>query len=192
MSNPFQLVSDGAVTKVVGEDGAPWSACAVWEALAKDATFRERFAAELASSPFEAFFWETPPLHDGALDRPYEHVLLDARRLAFVEPDPSSFEEHFDARSDVAVFPSLRGDATLIAPCPRGPEHAYGHFAAFLRGAPPTQVHALLAAVGREVLAHVGPEPRWVSTSGLGVPWLHVRLDSVPKYYHHAPYADER
>ena len=28
----------------------------------------------------------------------------------------------------------------------------------------------------------------WVSTSGLGVYWLHVRLDSYPKYYQHAPY----
>mmetsp|Transcript_9405 Transcript_9405/g.21189 ORF Transcript_9405/g.21189 Transcript_9405/m.21189 type:complete len:541 (+) Transcript_9405:444-2066(+) len=26
-------------------------------------------------------------------------------------------------------------------------------------------------------------DPVWLSTSGMGVPWLHVRLDSSPKYY---------
>lgn len=30
--------------------------------------------------------------------------------------------------------------------------------------------------------------PVWISTSGLGVPWLHVRIDDRPKYYQHAPY----
>ena len=31
-------------------------------------------------------------------------------------------------------------------------------------------------------------QPLWVSTCGLGVYWLHVRLDSFPKYYRYAPY----
>ncbi|WP_391540805.1 DUF6940 family protein [Halomicronema hongdechloris] len=30
--------------------------------------------------------------------------------------------------------------------------------------------------------------PRWVNASGLGVAWLHVRLDTRPKYYQHEPY----
>ena len=30
--------------------------------------------------------------------------------------------------------------------------------------------------------------PVWTSTSGLGVYWLHVRLDSRPKYYQHQPF----
>jgi hypothetical protein len=29
----------------------------------------------------------------------------------------------------------------------------------------------------------------WISTSGLGVPWVHVRLDRYPKYYQYGPYA---
>jgi hypothetical protein len=28
----------------------------------------------------------------------------------------------------------------------------------------------------------------WVSTSGLGVYWLYIRLDSFPKYYNFQPY----
>ena len=31
--------------------------------------------------------------------------------------------------------------------------------------------------------------PVWLSTSGMGVPWLHMRLDQVPKYYTYEPFA---
>jgi hypothetical protein len=34
----------------------------------------------------------------------------------------------------------------------------------------------------------VSDERRWLSTSGLGVSWLHMRLDSTPKYYNWQPY----
>ena len=40
----------------------------------------------------------------------------------------------------------------------------------------------------RELLPKRGDAPTWVSTAGGGVAWLHVRLDSAPKYYTHRPY----
>ena len=46
----------------------------------------------------------------------------------------------------------------------------------------------LWAAVGVAVKEALGEQPLWVSTSGLGVYWLHVRLDSSPKYFQHTPY----
>jgi len=54
------------------------------------------------------------------------------------------------------------------------------------------QQHALIAAVGGALSALVGSSPIWVSTSGLGVHWLHVRLDARPKYYTFAPYREQR
>lgn len=30
--------------------------------------------------------------------------------------------------------------------------------------------------------------PIWLNTAGAGVPWLHIRLDSRPKYYRYQPY----
>ncbi|MFE4105063.1 DUF6940 family protein, partial [Almyronema epifaneia] len=59
------------------------------------------------------------------------------------------------------------------------------------RSAPTQQVHALWATVGRrasQLLNEQGRQPLWISTSGLGVYWLHVRLDTFPKYYRHLPY----
>ena len=97
----------------------------------------------------------------------------------------------------MSAFPNLGGDAMLVAPkqdpsAPRG-ELAYAHLANFVRGAPPEQVRRLWAQVGKSMERRVGAEgqagrPVWLSTSGLGVFWLHVRLDRSPKYYTYAPY----
>jgi len=76
-------------------------------------------------------------------------------------------------------------DATLIAPSETG---SYPHLAAFLRTAPPGQIDALFHAVGDAIASWPGRTPPWVSTAGMGVPWLHVRIDSRPKYFRHAPY----
>ena len=63
------------------------------------------------------------------------------------------------------------------------------HIASFVRGASRDQVHALFEEVGvavEERLQEVSP--LWVSTSGMGVFWVHVRLDTRPKYYTYVPY----
>jgi len=91
-------------------------------------------------------------------------------------------------------------------------EKGYPHLAAFVRRAPAPQVNSFWKAVGRvgarrlsiassaavggagsvSVGRGVRPvsdaEPFWLSTSGLGVYWLHVRFDSRPKYYNYSPF----
>jgi hypothetical protein len=76
----------------------------------------------------------------------------------------------------------------LVVPCPCGPREHYAHLASFLRGGPEAQIDRLLTTLAHEIEARLSSAPLWVSTSGLGVPWLHVRLDSSPKYYQHAPF----
>ena len=66
---------------------------------------------------------------------------------------------------------------------------AYGHIGNFVRMAPDAQRVAFWAKVGAVYEALVGQgRPVWLSTEGSGVPWLHVRMDSRPKYYHTAEY----
>ena len=59
-----------------------------------------------------------------------------------------------------------------------------------------SQQHELWALVAQSLRkrarGHDARQPTWLSTEGSGVPWLHVRLDDRPKYYHHAPYRDAR
>jgi hypothetical protein len=66
---------------------------------------------------------------------------------------------------------------------------AYPHLARFVRRAPAAQQIELWSHLARALETRLSPARLWVSTAGLGVDWLHVRLDSRPKYYRYAPYA---
>ena len=169
-----------------------------------DRTFALFFTAMLAASPFESFFWECPAISSATMSAPFECVTIRAN--TFARANPADFAEHFTGGAGAATFLSLGGDATLVAPtglvdaglvgaglvgAPGEARASYGHIAAFCRGASESQQLAVWQAVGTALAAHTSaPEDRpvWLNTEGSGVPWLHIRMDSRPKYYHHYPY----
>jgi hypothetical protein len=75
----------------------------------------------------------------------------------------------------------------LVTPCPAD-DRDFSHLAQFTRAASSAQQDAYWHAVGDAVGARMGTRPMWLSTAGHGVAWLHVRLDSSPKYYRHREY----
>jgi hypothetical protein len=153
-----------------------------------DASFRSLFNSSLAESPYSVFRWETPAVTTATLSQPFAFVLLDSPSLAR-RPDPNAFAGHFtQTESGVVAFSNISGDALMIAPCPVADPAAYGHLAAFVRGAPLWQQDALWQLVGEAMARRMGTEPVWLSTAGAGVSWLHVRLDNRPKYYGYEPY----
>lgn len=154
-----------------------------------DEAFRAKFIRLLAESTFAAFRWETPPVTTSTVTREFEFVILDSPALAR-EPDPEAFAEHFEGATDtgVVVVPNLGRDAIMIVPSPVAAPSCYGHLAAFVRGAPEWQQHALWKAVAETLEQRIGNRPVWLSTAGGGVSWLHVRLDDRPKYYAFEPY----
>ncbi len=172
------------------EDGAPLSFRRFFELLAADEQFENWYTEELAASESAAFYWELPPLTSRALDQDAEFVLIEAPMLARFPPEQAPFARHFDKApdEDAIVFPNLGGDAVLVVPCPRGPDEHYPHLAAFLRLGDRDQVRALWQRTAQEMLRSIGDRPIWLSTAGGGVAWLHMRLDSRPKYYSYAPY----
>ena len=186
-------LQDGRVQKLSllqGEE--PMSYASVLRRWQSEGAFRSFFVALLREAPFSAYRWETPPVTASTRGRPFEFVLVDAPALAR-PPDRRPFAGHFahdEAEAGVVVFENLGGDATLVVPSPRGPDAAYGHLAAFVRGAPEGQRHALWQAVGAAVEERLSRRPLWLSTAGGGVSWLHVRLDARPKYYVYRPYAE--
>lgn len=152
--------------------------------------FADVFSRTLAAAPYPAFFWETPPLDAGALQDPFECMLIPNMDLARRTAEPGSFSALVgSADGDVKSTRSLGGDAELVIPCDRGGD--YAHLAAFLRTAPEAQIRHLWAKTAEVALRWLEAAPRrpiWISTAGLGVSWLHVRIESQPKYYAHAPY----
>lgn len=153
-----------------------------------DTSFRSYFVALLADSPFEAFRWETPGVTSATLTREFEFVLLRSDALARTV-DATAFVEHFDSGAEIVTFHNLGRDAVMVVPCPIGDASIYGHLASFIRNAPESQVHRLWQAVAVAMEQRVCDRPVWLSTAGMGVSWLHVRLDDHPKYYGHAPFA---
>ena len=152
-------------------------------------SFARRFNDQLAETPFAAYFWEIPPQTIASADRPFECVMVNSPQLAAVAADSSQFAAYFaDRTATVSVFPNIGHDAWLIAPVPMARPEAYPHLAAFVRLGPASQQLSLWQMVGQTVSRQLCERPVWLSTSGLGVPWLHMRLDSRPKYYSWRPY----
>lgn len=182
-------VPSGKRIELLGAD-RPLSYRAVFDSLANNSDFRRWYTRLLAHCDYDAFFWEHPPLTVDALDGNAEFVLIESAALAGLNPDAVPFKRHFAQAPDdlVLTFPNLGGDALLIVPTPVGPTACYPHLAAFIRNAPDEQVHSLWQAAAHAVDGHLADTPRWLSTAGLGVSWLHLRLDTRPKYYRHGPY----
>jgi hypothetical protein len=161
----------------------------VLERWQHDETFRDFFLSLLIDAPFSAYFWETPAVTKDTIDREFEFVLVDSPQLARVHPNSSAFASHFNNKNEmIAIFPNLGNDALLVVPCPQAPNSVYTHLAAFVRQAPEHQKHSLWQNVGETLEQQLQDKPIWLSTSGLGVYWLHIRLDSFPKYYSFQPY----
>jgi hypothetical protein len=172
------------------DDGESLSFRTAFELLAARDSFIAWYSALLAGSGSDAFFWELPPLSTATIDGAAEFVLLDAPQLAGVTAQPGPFSEQFEGRpeTDVLVFPNLGGDALLVVPGARGPLEAYPHLAAFVRNAPGVQIRSLWKQTATTLLSRLADERTWLSTSGVGVHWLHVRFDSSPKYIQHEDY----
>ncbi len=186
-----KILNEGRVHRVRllgnGEPLCYWDVLNLWQS---DESFFSYFSQLLADAPFQAYFWETPPLTRATADQPFEYVLVEALQLMGVESDKEAFAEYFDHKKneDVLSFANLGHDALLIAPSPREKVDRYTHLAVFSREASARQQQAFWQRVGREVMGRLSDSPLWVSTSGLGIYWLHVRLDIRPKYYTWRPY----
>jgi len=158
-----------------------------------DRNFRNFFISTLADIPMTAYFWETPSISKSTVNKKFEFVAIDSPKLADIKPDPSDFQEYYaSATEEVITFPNLSKDALLVVPCPIAKIPACTHIASFVRNALNSQQHSLWQTLGRAIARSLDEQPIWVSTSGLDVSWLHVRLDSRPKHYCFEPYKSDK
>lgn len=142
----------------------------------------------LADSKFKAFFWEVKPVNLQLMNQEFEFVLVDSISLQRIVSDNSNFKKYFTKNDMTVNFPNLRGDAELIVPVPIFTETKYVHIAEFVRTAKPKQLVDFWKNVVIAYSNKINDQLKWLSTSGLGVHWLHVRIDSKPKYYQHLAY----
>lgn len=142
----------------------------------------------LKESPFEGYFWEVKPMNIDSINHTFEFVLVESNRIALKKADPRPFMEHLEKAHLAAAFPNLGRNAQLIAPAISGKPARYAHIAGFVRYAPEEQILTFWKLAGQEFQNVIDAQNRWLSTAGFGVNWLHVRIDTRPKYYRYKPY----
>lgn len=97
----------------------------------------------------------------------------------------TAFKEYINKSKNkyVVSFPNLNGDTLLVVPIPREGKN-FATIKDFVDNAPIIQQKifwkevAILARKQMKKYKNI-----WVSTHGMGVPYLHVRISKYPKYY---------
>ena len=182
---------DRVIRYRIVRDGQTLSYAAVIDLWQNDRSFQDYFTSLLSASPFDGFRWESPSLTSESINRSFEFVLINTPGFANRRTDSKTYSDYFtesETDNGVVSFANIGKDATLVVPSPRGSRENYGHLAAFVRSAPETQVRSLWCVLARTVKSSLSTSPVWISTAGGGVAWLHVRIDSRPKYYSFAEY----
>ncbi|MBL3657508.1 DUF6940 family protein [Fulvivirga sediminis] len=178
----------GAVTYTVESDCKRLTFREVIDFLMNSSDFRGELTSTLNNTGFEAYFWEVKPCSTILLDDVFEFALVQANGLVNIKMDSVPFQEYFDTVSLTLSFPNLRGDAHLVVPNKINHKANYAHLAAFLETADSYEIDSFWKQVGDAYSRLMNDQPLWLSTAGLGVSWLHVRIDQKPKYYRYEPY----
>lgn len=138
------------------------------------------------------FFFETSPISktthqgfeitDGCL---YGENFIESSRLNSQNEDSSSFDEYlFNPKTKYSTsFYNLSKTSMLIIPT-KVDGGEFTSLKLFIDSASNDQQKALWCMVAEEAEKMLEMYDKiWISTHGLGVPYLHIRIDTVPKYY---------
>ena len=129
------------------------------------------------------FHWNTSVLKNGG-DIKYKESFKINKKLPNKQ-DKKEFQDHIKKSKNkyVTAFPNLSGDTMLVVPMPRNGKN-YATLKHFSDNAPAVQQKEFWKKVSD--LAHQQMKKHksvWISTHGLGVSYLHVRICNTPKYY---------
>lgn len=131
-------------------------------------------------------FWETSRMHGRGLSEFKQKTTSASKHLPMsMRADSSAFAQHVRGKKSTVAFQNLGNTATLVAPPHRtGSNKNFSHIATFYKHASPAEIRDLWRTVAKVVETKMNKgESVYVSTHGTGVPWLHVRIESTPKYY---------
>ena len=132
----------------------------------------------------KSFFWETSPVTK-KLDTEYKEKYIISDYLNKMEQNFNSFENKINSSSDnyAVAFYNLSQTSLLVIPIPRKSKK-YTTLKDFMDNASDTQQKKFWKKVAGSILLMLKSHDKvWVSTHGKGVPYLHVRIDIIPKYY---------
>ncbi|MCB9295404.1 MAG: hypothetical protein H6559_20115 [Lewinellaceae bacterium] len=141
---------------------------------------------------FNSYVWETPPVSTDNIEQPFEFVILNTPKSSSL-PDYETYKEYYDLSGPnhgVVSFPNLGHDATLVVPSPYRKDANYCGLPEFFLEAPIKQQQSIWKVVAHQMKLLLNEKPIWLSVAGGGISWLHIRLDSIPKYYRYSKYSE--
>jgi len=159
----------------------------LWE---NNQEFTEFYSSIFKKCGFASYIWETPPISTDSLNQAFEFVILNTPKSS-LKPDVDTFSEYFDEKTKnygVVSFLNLGHDAMLVVPSPLRNGSNYSGLAEFFSEAPLDQQRAFWKVTAHQIKLRLSNKSTWVSVAGGGIAWLHIRLDSRPKYYRYMPY----
>jgi len=147
----------------------------------------------LRNIPFQTFYFECCPVSGKTCESiKFEFVIIKTDLSRFADHKP--FEQYLiNTKNRVVSFYNLKKDSLLIVPnIPSKNYHSNSSIAPFIRNNEMVDVFLdLLSRVGCEMLKIMHKKPDqtiWLNTHGKGVSWLHIRIDTTPKYISYTPF----
>ncbi len=189
----FQIVdkTDNEVKFNIFQKGGKLDFKSVFELWAVDSEFVKFYWESLLDISFTAFYWEHPAITNESLSKPYECSIIKSTPLETLSANESAFKDYLYKQEPIHDFENLGKDARLVVPSKKSNQEIYSHFGKFLRHAEYEQVLALFNRIGSVIMPEIANKQCvWLNTAGLGVIWLHVRMDTKPKYYKSQDYKD--
>lgn len=151
--------------------------------------FNNFFTNIINECQFTDYFFECPGINLKKIYKQiFEFRLIKYSRL-FPSTDLKAFEDQRKNKSkSILVFPNLSHTSILIIPNKEQKSNfeIYNSIGSFLRGGTSKQINLFFSQIGitlEKLLQDNQGKKIWLSTHGLGVHWLHIRLDFSPKYY---------
>jgi hypothetical protein len=161
--------------------------------LKKSKKTREKIINIFMNSDFDAIFWEFP-LIKGNDDTEFVFIKTDPK--LFGHANPKIYSNYFinENENSAVIFKNISGDTLLISPTPsNGKNDEYSsHIMNFMkRSNNIMQKHNLLKMIGTIMTKNIKEgKTIYMSTHGLGVPWVHIRISRIPKYYQYKKYVE--
>jgi len=153
----------------------------LWE---NNPEFIDFYVQSLKDFGFKAFFWEHPGLTKETISKSYECILQKSRTLDSRTINENAFADYLHTSNGAEDFMNLGKNARLVIPTKQSNAEIYKHLGSFLFNAEASQIHALFNKIGTIIPQELEKHPMiWLNTAGMGVIWLHVRMDTKPKYY---------
>lgn len=151
------------------------------------ASIKSRFFFETSvcskdlKSPYQVAFFTTSAFDNSGIQQNF---------AAFSQQINANANSSSPAKYGIA-FGNLDGSSILVIPIPKQTRNnginGYKNFLTirdFMDNASETQQCEFWKIAAREIIKYLQTHNEvWVSTHGLGVPYFHLRLDPIPKYY---------